>query len=221
MNTQNSLVKIFQSHLLKSSQVYFWKIIQGQLVAVNVQCISAGSKLSKFKVEDHALYSLSKIIGGLGKIQIYIEDEGYAGIAELLKFESDMVIEVGTITDIEKFERRRSTRYSFKELYQLKIELDKGATELHYCSDISSGGFSVLVTNSQAVKNTYKEGENAYLYLGKEAAKLKILIKTVEKLRPYTSEQLPFAKYRVSFQFVELPEHWVDSINDFIEKKMK
>jgi hypothetical protein len=210
----------FLQSLKSTHKLYVWKFSAGSLITAEIQFV----KLDRFsiyaKIEQASLYSMSRILGGIGKIQLYDEINGYLALCDVRSFDNENELVLSHPEVIEKLDRREHSRYFFKNLFQLKIKLEELEPQFFHCADIGPGGFSVLVTNRNE-KSRFAIGSSGEVYLGDSGEALSVELVREQKLKPYAFEKIPYAKKKLSFKFRNIPANWAESISQFIDKKQQ
>lgn len=215
------LNRIIQKYINENRPCIAWKIDNDEhlhFCELYPQLFS--NKLITFKVPEYSLEVLFGLIGSREKVLLLFEDDSVIEVCEVAQFESNQEIILRPLNDFVQLNRRTSERLNFKKLIQVRIENQSGHEDKYYGHDLSENGLSVVLTQSQGL--VFKEKEVCHLKMGdKNPLKTKIEVVSINKLKPYDSERLPYSKYKVAFRFVEKNNKWIEALQEFAGLKSK
>ncbi len=217
MNSAKRNLSQSLSNLITSkSQVYLWKLKQGNLQTL--PCLLVGKDQFHLKLEISPFYisHLESFIGGSGQLNFISHQECLMWKSEyrqVSQAKENLELLISIPTNDIFYERREFARYEF--LAEKTFSIKKGDKIVKkQCHDISAGGFSVLMTSQE---ETFFKGEGFELLTSEKAPALKLKLTALKKMKPFELEKNPYALARVSFEFVDINDEWKKSIESFIK----
>lgn len=210
------LKKILFESLKSSSTLYAWEIRSEQILFCELNLKKIESQRIIISVPDHSMPTLERLIGGLGKLQLYSESVGAVFVCDVQKFDEMDSLELSLSKEVYQVDRREAPRYQFKNLIQLRCTYQDGSSQNHFCYDLSETGCSIILSQSQK-KHPYKQGDVCKLLFGRDDLVVEAEVVELKKLAPFHLERVPYAYAKVSFRFRELPAAIARAIKDFME----
>lgn len=155
---------------------------------------------------------LQQLISGQGRINFYVPDESLVFISELKLLDEQGILTVGMPEKYFLHDRRRDQRIDLLPSLSISFE---GISLAKRCLDISSGGFSLVI--SQQERRLFKLSEyQVTLTNGELSLQLEANLSNELKLRPYMLDKCPYGGFRLAFSFLNMNDLTRKRLDDLI-----
>ncbi|MBL6990042.1 MAG: PilZ domain-containing protein [Bacteriovoracaceae bacterium] len=200
-----SLIK--EAHT-KKKPLIAWYFFVGKMLKAELDIVSVLSERKKIKLQarEKSFIYLKEMISGSGEINIYIPEYQFFFTTKICSLDDLGELTIEFPDESSVVDRRGGQRFSLSD--DLLIELTyKNKKTKKKCFDISSGGFSIILSKSE--KLLFKEDQLfdvVNVYFGSQQITLSAKIKNILKLKPFMVEDNPYGAFRISFQFVDVDD---------------
>jgi len=203
--------------IAKRSEAFIWDISGDEVIRIPVKLEALNGFASRvvFTLDHRAKYYINDLIKGVGMLKFYIP-------AQQLLFISKIDIYQGTNLEIyypeafKKHDRRKDDR--LEPLIPVHF-LGNGFKK--ECYDISTGGFSFIMNNSEFKSVKYGKGQviECEIQFPFKTVKVKAKIVNLIEIKPYQLERFPYGAKKVALM-IEENDFYLESFNKF-QKNMR
>ena len=187
--------------IAKKSEAFIWDIAGEEVVRIPVKLESLNGFAERvvFSLDHRAKYYINDLIKGVGMLKFYIP-------AQQLLFISKIDVYQGTNLEIyypeafKKHDRRKNDR--LEPLIPVYFSA-KGIKK--ECYDISDGGFSFILNNSEFKTLKYEKGQSVECEIEFPFISISVKAKLVNviEIKPYQLERFPYGAKKIAFMIEE------------------
>lgn len=212
--------KVINECIEKKKEAFAWYLFNNHTIKTPVKIDSFNLEKEEihFSPSPGSVKELSQIIGGIGKINIYIPNFSFVFCSELKKYDESGKF-ILKAPEMSLFYDRRETNRVDLEISIMAKFIHKGKTFRKKLFDIGPGGCSIIFSKTERFKVNIGEVISD-LTLEVTDSKNSILINakvaSILKLSPYLLDNTPYGGNRISFQFTGLKSVETDFINKII-----
>jgi hypothetical protein len=227
-----TILKLISGAKEKSSEVFIWKLIGSHKHIVQVRIESVRKLRKDFCVipidgEDRKVQDL---ISAQSSIDIYIPDSSLLLRCRVKQTDAPVRYYLELPEFVAQVERRQSLRMNVHDSSEVKITFAKSVifprtmTQTFHksCYDISSGGFSFLVSRMES--KFFQVGDpisRVDIKAGDWSGKLKAEITTIREIDPDVHNGLTYKVWRICCRFVEIDQVSRKYLDRFILERIK
>ena len=212
MNMGTLKNKLFQVQK-KSSEMFVWAIKNDHVIKASAKIIILRDNNLRVKIDKQDLPYLMNIFSGSLEVNFLVPDLSLIFQSEFVSFD-DETLSVRTTGFFKTYERRMGERID--PLVNVKVEFNiQSKMVLKEVFDLSEGGFSIVLAQSDRIKFDETEYEVKAHYLNEvHSCKVKLLEEL--KLTPFMIERCPYAGRRFSFKFIKIETKFKEKIKDMV-----
>lgn len=210
---KNTLVKAFQT----KGSTFAWKLENSQIKKANLKPFKITENYMTFKLAPEARVLIDDLWDSKRDLKLYFEEDGLFALARVLE-EGEDFIRVSR-PSVHDFEERRDQNRHFIDDFKVKMTNHDGKTIIKNATDLSAGGFSVVLMKSEA--NPFKESGQAVVQLVQSAKKADVKMIKEEMIRPFEYSATPYGGRRLAFSFVDKDNEVSEELNKIFERLSK
>lgn len=215
MKDQRQLTPTLYEIFKNQDSALAWSLEFNSLKHVNLTTQKITKDFMFFGFEDSFKALLEPLISVERKLKIHFPKSGLFVLAYVKESSNNNIITSHPI--IHEFEdRRKVRRNSLEGNLQVRFFNDKKQVLLKNISDISGGGFSVILMKSEA--NPFKNSQMIDVEIEELGLKEQVEIISDEKIELYKWEDAPYGGTRLSFKFCNSSDRFKELLNVFIDR---
>lgn len=211
-----------------NKSVLGWKIVGGKKVTVEV----VFHIIRKFRNEivikaigEQGKQKLGNLVAGSKKINFYLPDDMVLFQTDVKHVEQNGDIRIKIPTMMAQLDRRKHLRLFVEESMNIKVNFSKennGHRVLTQqfeksCFDISAGGFSFIISKSEArFFNLNDSINNIEVQIGDIKLKANCEITNILDVEPNVGNKLNYKGWKVCFRYTKINPKSIKAIDEFV-----
>lgn len=191
----HTLKKAFQD----KGSVFAWRIENSQIKKAQLYPYKITDQYMTFKLDEEARFLIDDLWDSKKELKLYFEKDGLFAVTKVLEF--DQTYLRLRWPELHEFEERRDQKRHFLSDFRVKIEGHNEKSIIKNATDLSEGGFSIVLMKSE--QNPFKNIEHVYVTLIEKQKKATATVIKEDYIKPFEYSSTPYGGRRLAFKFIE------------------
>lgn len=190
-----SLKKSFQN----KNPVFAWGLENSQIKKAQLQPYKLTEKYMIFNLSEESRLLIEELWDSKRELKLYFEKDGLFTASRVQEVgETQLRVSRPHLYDYE--ERRDQNRFLIED-FKVKIESANGKTLIKNATDLSLGGFAIVLMKSES--NPFEPREVVKAELVRVQKKAKVKVVKEDLIKPFEYSITPYGGRRLAFTFVD------------------
>lgn len=217
MHDDRKLDQALKRSFQDKNPVFAWMLENSQIKKAQLQPYKITDKHMTFSLSEESRFLIEELWDSKRELKLYFEKDGLF-VASRVQEVDETQLRVSR-PHLHDFEERRDQKRYLIEDFKVKIESGDGKALIKNATDLSLGGFAVVLMKSES--NPFEQGETVEVELVRAQKKAHAKVVKEDLIVPFEYSATPYGGRRLAFSFVEKDNEMSCELAKVFEKMSK